>query len=85
MLVEEFEPPRRLAWRWGREAEELKNGGSSTLVEWTLSPRDGGGTTLFLRESGFQTEEARKENVGGWKHELSELLELLGEPVPAEA
>ena len=83
MLVEECDPPHRLAWRWGKEAGDLVDGGSSTLVEWTLSPRDSGGTTLYLRESGFQTEDARKENVGGWKHELGELLELLGEPVPA--
>jgi hypothetical protein len=41
--------------------------------------RDDGGTTLKLRESGFERPEDRRDNVGGWKHELGELVEYLGE------
>jgi len=33
---------------------------------------------LLLKESGFATEQSREENLGGWKHELGELVEFLG-------
>ena len=45
---------------------------ASTLVEWVLTPRAGGGTIFDLRESDFKTEAHLKENTGGWKHELGE-------------
>lgn len=75
--VERCEPPRRFAWRWAREADTPVDEGPSTLVEWRLTPRDDGGTTLELRESGFERPEDRQDNVGGWKHELGELVEYL--------
>lgn len=77
MRIEEFDPPKRLAWRWGREADKPLDQTHSTLVEWTLLPREDGGTTLLLKESGFATEESRQDNMGGWKHELGELEEYL--------
>lgn len=77
MRVEECEPPRRFAWRWVHEPETPVDDAPSTLVEWTLTPRDGGGTTLHLRESGFQTEKHFQDNSGGWTHELGELVEHL--------
>lgn len=77
MRIEDFDPPHRLTWRWGREANKPLNETHSTIVEWTLLPREGGGTTLLLRESGFATEQSRQENIGGWKHELGELVEFL--------
>lgn len=77
--VERCEPPRRFAWRWARNSDTPIGEGPSTLVEWELLPRDDGGTTLKLRESGFERPEAREENVGGWKHELGELVDHLGE------
>lgn len=78
MRVVEFDPPTRLAWIWGREPDIPLEETHSTLVEWTLLPREDGGTTLLLKESGFATEQSREENVGGWQHELGELVELLG-------
>jgi uncharacterized protein YndB with AHSA1/START domain len=45
MRVEAFEPPRRFAWRWAREAGKRLDETDSTLVEWTLIPRGDGGTT----------------------------------------
>jgi uncharacterized protein YndB with AHSA1/START domain len=78
--VEAFEPPRYMAWRWAREAEKALDQTDSTLVEWTLTRRDNGGTLLHLRESGFAAEEYRQGNSSGWDTELAELLELLGEP-----
>lgn len=77
MRIEEFNPPHRLTWRWAREADKSLDETHSTLVEWTLLPREDGGTTLLLKESGFATEDSRQENIGGWKHELGELVEFL--------
>ena len=73
MRVEVFEPPTRFSWRWSREAETDIDEGVSTLVEWTLVPRDDGGTTLRLRESGFVRPEDREMNSGGWTEELQHL------------
>jgi len=78
LRIEEFDPPNRLTWRWGREANNSLEETHSTVVEWTLLPREDGGTTLLLKESGFATEESRRENAGGWKHELGELVDFLG-------
>lgn len=77
MRIEDYDRPSRLAWRWAREADTPLDQTHSTLVEWTLLPREDGGTTLLLRESGFATEESRQENIGGWKQELGELVEFL--------
>lgn len=77
--VERCEPPRRFAWRWARKKDTPLDDSPSTLVEWEVVPRGDGGTTLKLRESGFERPEDREDNVGGWKSELGDLLELLGE------
>ena len=81
--VEEVEPPRRLAWRWARDRDTAVDAGPSTLVEWTLEPRPGGGTRLRLRESGFLTEAWWKENSEGWDAELGELAAHLATRVAA--
>ena len=75
--VEEVDPPHRLVWSWVHEAGVAFEDAPSTRVEWTLSPREGGGTTLHLRESGFLTDKHHEENTGGWEEELSELVTLL--------
>lgn len=75
--VVEADPPRRIAWRWMHEAGAPFDEAATTLVEWTLTARDGGGTTLELRESGFRTDAHRLENTEGWKTELGHLEELL--------
>ena len=49
----------------------------STRVEWTLDPREDGGTTLHLKESGFLTDKHHQENTGGWDSELGELVDFL--------
>ena len=77
MRVEAFEPPTRFAWRWAREAGSSLDESDSTLVEWTLLPREGGGTTLLLKESGFASEEYRRLNVDGWQEELAHLVDYL--------
>lgn len=75
--VERVEPPRELAWRWSKVPDQPLDQGPSTLVEWRLSPRPGGGTVLELRESGFETRQHREENTRGWKAELGELVKHL--------
>ena len=77
MRVEEFEPPRRFVWRWARDAGKDLDETPSTLVEWTLTPRANGGTTLHLRESGFVRREDFEGNDRGWTQELGELVEYL--------
>ena len=77
MRIEGFEPPSRLVWRWAREADKPLTETHSTLVEWTLLPRQDGGTTLLLKESGFATEQSQQENTEGWRHELGELVDYL--------
>jgi uncharacterized protein YndB with AHSA1/START domain len=71
--VEEFDPPRRFVWRWARSPETRIGDGESTLVEWTLTERAGGGTTLFLRESGFTDPSHLRGNDHGWTEELAKL------------
>ena len=76
--VDEADPPHRLVWRWvHKTGVPFAEGGVATTVEWTLTARPDGGTTLHLRESGFPSDERRAENDGGWNHELAELVELL--------
>lgn len=74
--VEAVDAPRYLAWRWagndGRPIEEY-----STRVEWTLTPRPDGGTTLTVRESGFDSDRHAEENTNGWKEELGHLVRHL--------
>ena len=50
---------------------------SATLVEWWVEPREDGGTTLRMRESGFTVPTHRSGNEEGWTEELGELVELL--------
>lgn len=80
LRVETVEPPLRLAWRWARDRDVAIDDGRSTLVEWTLEPREDGGTRLSLRESGFARDEDRRGNEEGWTEELAELESLLASP-----
>lgn len=73
--VLEVEPLRKFVWRWSKGERPLSE--YSTTVEWTLTPREGGGTTLHMRESGFDSDEHLADNTGGWTAELGELVEHL--------
>lgn len=73
LRVEEVEEPRRLTWRWTHEAGAAFVLEASTLVEWTLTPTEEGGTVLELRESGFPTDARMSENRAGWEAELGRL------------
>ena len=74
--VETVEPPHRISWSWNHGPGVEFDPEKSTLVEWTLSEREGGGTVLELRESGFPSEKEYRDNQGGWTAELGELADL---------
>lgn len=76
--VEEVDAPRRFVWSWVHEPGVAFDYDASTRVEWRLTARDDGGTTLLLRESGFRTDLHHQQNTEGWTAELAELIELLG-------
>lgn len=76
--VEEVDPPHRLVWSWVHEPDVQFADAPSTRVEWTLTPREDGGTTLHLFESGFLTDLHLGQNQNGWDAELGELVDLLG-------
>jgi len=76
--VDEVEAPRRLVWSWVHEPDVAFSSGSATRVEWTLTAREDGGTTLHLKESGFLTDRHQGQNDRGWDEELAELVALIG-------
>ena len=75
--VEVVEPPARLVWSWVHEAGVDFDDAPSTRVEWRLTARADGGTTLSLRESGFRTDVHFRQNTDGWVEELGELVAFL--------
>lgn len=75
--VEEVSKPHRLVWSWTHEPGAPFEAASSTRVEWELTAREDGGTTLRLRESGFTTLKHHEQNTEGWTAELAELESLL--------
>jgi len=74
--VREVDPPRRLVWSWVHEPGVPFHDAPHTTVVWELTPRDDGGTTLRLRETGFLTDLHHSQNNGGWDEELAELFAL---------
>ncbi len=78
----EIDPPRRLVFTFGWEAEGSPEPPGSTTVEITLVP-DGEGTLLRLVHSGVP-EEFRQGSAEGWDHYLLRLVVAAegGEPGP---
>jgi uncharacterized protein YndB with AHSA1/START domain len=78
----EIDPPRRVVFTFGWEAEGSPEPPGSTTVEVTLVP-DGEGTLLRLVHSGVP-EEMRERSTGGWDHYLRRLVVAAegGEPGP---
>ena len=79
MKVEEVDAPHRLVWSWIHEPNVAFDRAPSTRVEWVLTAREDGGTTLRLRESGFLTDLHHQQNTEGWHEELDELMHLVEE------
>jgi uncharacterized protein YndB with AHSA1/START domain len=66
------EAPYLLAYRWGDGTES--ESGLTTLVTWTLTPRNGG-TLVRMEQSGFrpQDEGGYRRMGGGWPRVLERL------------
>ena len=77
MRVEEVDAPRRLVWSWVGGGGVAFDDAQTTRVEWELTTREDGGTTLYLRESGFLNDHDRGQYDHGWDEELGELVQLL--------
>jgi uncharacterized protein YndB with AHSA1/START domain len=84
-VVEAFDPPHTFAFRWrahGVDPVEPLAPDNSTLVTFTLAST-GAGTRLELVETGFAAlrepirKAAYRENVGGWRTELKELVDYV--------
>ena len=68
------EPQRRLSYNWGLGSGELQ-----WLVEWTLTPVDGG-THLRMEQSGFgpDQQQAYQGANYGWQKFFGQLEKVLG-------
>jgi uncharacterized protein YndB with AHSA1/START domain len=77
--IEELDPPRLIAYRWGNDNTHSAplDSGQTTLFRFTLEALDGG-TQLTVVESGFDslTDPAGslEGNRTGWNEELDELV-----------
>jgi glutathione S-transferase len=69
-----MERPDRIAYTW--QWEEGPMAGTATLVEVSLSERDGA-TLLEMRHSGFASAAARDGHSRGWSGPLNKLADLL--------
>ena len=81
MRFEAVEPPRYLCWSWTPVPEvPLATATTVLRTEWTLVPREDGGTDLHLFESGFTEPTGFGMNSGGWDGDiLPALRRHLGE------
>jgi uncharacterized protein YndB with AHSA1/START domain len=70
------EPPHRVVFTWGWEAEESAVPPGSSTVEVTLTP-DGDHTTLRLVHSGLPSAAEVESHTFGWDHYLAR-LQILG-------
>ena len=77
MRIREVDAPHRLVWSWVHEPGVAFEDAPHTTVEWVLTEREDGGTTLRLKETGFLTDKHRGQNDEGWDEELEHLSGLL--------
>ena len=73
MRIETVNAPKYLAWRWMFQQDTVFDEATSTLVEWSLTVTESGGTQLILTESGFLQANHKQSNVKGWTEELDDL------------
>jgi glutathione S-transferase len=73
-VYRELQRPDRIAYTW--QWEEGPMAGAATLVEVSLSERDGA-TLLEMRHSGFGSTTASDAHARGWNGPLNKLADLL--------
>lgn len=91
ITVESVEAPRRFTYRWTHSAGTTASAANSTLVEFTLTPEDGG-TRLRVVETGYdglgwpqdQQDAFVDDHTDGWSHHLGRLEQLFA-PRSADA
>ena len=71
--IETITAPSYFAWRWMFQQDTVFDEATSTLVEWSLTPTQSGGTLLVLTESGFLQVKHKQANTEGWQQELADL------------
>jgi uncharacterized protein YndB with AHSA1/START domain len=82
-VVIEVDPPRRFVYRWCLDLETPVDQGSTTTVEFTLEPIEGG-TRLHLVESGFASlpegvrDRHLTDNIKGWNDAFADLTTYVG-------
>ena len=77
--VLEVDPPRRLRYSWQGAKNTAGRFGVDTIVTWSLTPTQAGGTLLSIEQSGFNPE-ARQAYAGaknGWERNITTLGQLL--------
>lgn len=65
--------PYRLSYSWASVGQDGRQ--TATVVTWTLTEEDGGGTRLRLEQSGFRSE--AKQEIGGAKYAWTSMLDQL--------
>jgi len=79
--VLEVDAPRQLRYSWRGGADDLQGYGTriDTIVTWTLTATDGGGTLLRLEHAGFTDKNAfAYENLAkGWRGKLARRIEAI--------
>lgn len=71
-----IERPGRLVYTWRWDGAMDPAGGVETLIELTLTERDGG-TEVQMQHSGFLSAPAREGHTEGWNSVLNRLTDLL--------
>ncbi|WP_339721623.1 SRPBCC domain-containing protein [uncultured Paraglaciecola sp.] len=77
MRIETITPPHYFAWRWMFQQDAVFDEATSTLVEWSLTATEKGGTHLLLTESGFLQPNHKQANIKGWTQEIADLQRYL--------
>lgn len=79
-VITELEPGRRFAYTWSWTGSEPHE---ETLVAWTVTPRDGGGTEIRLIHDGWAEAgldgSIRDDHEGYWIGYLEDLAAVLAE------
>jgi uncharacterized protein YndB with AHSA1/START domain len=68
----ELDPPNRVVFTWGWDAEDSNTRPGSSTVEVTLQP-DGDGTRVTLTHRDLPTAESREAHGHGWNHYMERL------------
>ena len=80
VVIEELDPPRAIAYRWGNDKAGGVDLEHSTVFRFTLEPT-ASGTRLTVVESGFENlsdpAASLEGNRQGWNSELDELVAYL--------